>query len=233
MGGSDQWGNITAGIELVRKLRGARVHGLVWPLLTTSAGTKFGKTEAGTVWLDPIRTSPFRFYQFWLNTDDRDVDRYLKFFTFLSRDEIDALARATGERPEQREAQRALARAVTALVHGEDQVQRAERAAQVLFGGSFEGVGVDDILTVFEDAPSTTIEMPEDGVGVAEILARVKLAPSRSEANRLLKSGGVYVNNARVADEKARLFSADAIGGEVFVLRKGRRDNHIVRLQRS
>jgi tyrosyl-tRNA synthetase len=233
LGGSDQWGNITAGIDLIRKLRAGKGHGLVLPLVTTSAGVKFGKTEAGAVWLDPRRTSPFRFYQFWLNTDDRDVDRYLKFFTFLSREDIELLAQATSERPEQREAQRALARAVTALVHGEDQVQRAERAAQVLFGGSFDGVGVDDILTVFEDAPSTTIEMPEGGVGVAELLARVKLAPSRSEANRLLKSGGVYVNNARIADEKARLSSADAIGGEVLVLRKGRRDNHIVRLQRT
>src|SRR5262245_40769715 len=142
MGGTDQWGNITAGIDLVRKLRAQRVHGLVWPLMTTSSGAKFGKTEAGAVWLDPKRTSPFRFYQFWLNTDDRDVDRYLKCFTFMSREEIEALARATAERPQDREAQRALARRVTAVVHGDEQVQRAERAAQVLFGGSFDGVGV-------------------------------------------------------------------------------------------
>jgi tyrosyl-tRNA synthetase len=232
MGGSDQWGNITAGIDLVRKLRAKKVHGLVWPLLTTSAGTKFGKTEQGTVWLDPERTSPFRFYQFWLNTDDRDVVRYLKFFTFMSRDEIDWLAKETAERPEQREAQRALARAVTALVHGDDQVQRAERAAKVLFGGSFEDVAIEDLLTAFEDAPSTEIDLPEDGVTVADLLARVKLVPSKSEAVRLLKSGGVYVNNARVEGEKARLMAADAIGGELFVLRKGRRDQHIVRLRR-
>jgi tyrosyl-tRNA synthetase len=131
LGGSDQWGNITAGIDLIRKLRGGKGHGLVLPLVTTSAGVKFGKTEAGAVWLDPARTSPFRFYQFWLNTDDRDVVRYLKFFTFLSREEIEALAAAAAERPEQRQAQRALAQAVTALVHGNDQVQRAERAARV------------------------------------------------------------------------------------------------------
>jgi tyrosyl-tRNA synthetase len=204
----------------------------VWPLLTTSTGAKFGKTEAGTVWLDPERTSPFRFYQFWLNSDDRDVVRYLKFFTFKTRDEIDWLAKETAERPEQREAQRALARAVTALVHGDEQVQRAERAAQVLFGGSFEEVAVDDLLMVFEDAPSTEIELPEDGIAVAELLARVKLVPSKSEAMRLLKSGGVYVNNARVPDEKARLLAADAIGGELFILRKGRKDQHIVRLRR-
>src|SRR5215831_7999850 len=182
MGGSDQWGNITAGIELVRKLRAARVHGLVWPLLTTSAGTKFGKTESGTVWLDPARTSPFKFYQFWLNTDDRDVVRHLKFFTFMSREEIDALASEAAAHPEQRVAQRALARAVTALVHGDEQVQRAERAAQVLFGGSFEGIAVDDVLTVFEDAPSTELVLPDGGLTAVELLTTTKLAPSKSEA---------------------------------------------------
>jgi tyrosyl-tRNA synthetase len=200
--------------------------------MTTSSGAKFGKTEAGTVWLDPERTSPFRFYQFWLNTDDRDVVRYLKFFTFKTPDEIEWLAKETAERPQEREAQRALARAVTAVVHGDDHVQRAERAAQVLFGGSFEDVGVEDLLMVFEDAPSTEMELPEEGIGIAELLARVKLAPSRSEAIRLLKSGGVYVNNARVADEKARLVPGDAIGGELFILRKGRKDHHIVRVRR-
>src|SRR4029077_20345585 len=125
MGGSDQWGNITAGIELIRKLRAKKAHGLVTPLVTTASGVKFGKTEAGTIWLDPVRTSPFRFYQFWLNADDRDAVRYLKFFTFMARDEIEGLARATAERPERREAQRALARDVTARVHGAGHVQRA------------------------------------------------------------------------------------------------------------
>jgi len=232
MGGTDQWGNITAGIDLVRRLRARKVHGLVWPLMTTSTGAKFGKTEAGAVWLDAKRTSPFRFYQFWLNTDDRDVDRYLKCFTFMSREEIDGLARATAERPQDREGQRALARAVTAVVHGDDQVRRAERAAQVLFGGSFEDVAVDDILMVFEDAPSTEMMLPDEGMAVADMLTATKLAASKSEAVRLLKGGGVYVNNARVADEKARLVAADAIGGELFVLRKGRKDQHIVRVRR-
>src|SRR6185436_19458567 len=129
MGGSDQWGNITAGTDLIRKLRSAKAHGLVWPLMKTSSGTKFGKTEAGTIWLDPQRTSPFKFYQFWMNTDDRDAVRYVKFFTFRTRDEVAALARATDEAPERREAQRMLARDVTGLVHGDDQVVRAERAA--------------------------------------------------------------------------------------------------------
>jgi tyrosyl-tRNA synthetase len=231
MGGSDQWGNITAGIELVRKLRNQKVHGLVWPLMTTAAGTKFGKTESGTVWLDPARTSPFRFYQFWLNTDDRDVVRYLKFFTFKPREEIDALAAAVAEHPERRDAQRALAREVTALVHGDDHVRRVERAAEVLFGDDIRGAAIDDVLMVFEDAPSTELSLPADGMPLAEMLATVKLVPSRSEAMRLLKSGGVYVNNVRATDERARLTSAEAIGGRLFVLRKGRKDHHIVKLR--
>jgi tyrosyl-tRNA synthetase len=231
MGGSDQWGNITAGIELVRKLRGQRAHGLVWPLMTTSSGVKFGKTEAGAVWLDPARTSPFHFYQFWLNTDDRDVVRYLKCFTFLDPATIEDLARATGERPEAREAQRALARDVTTLVHGADQVRRAERAAAVLFTENLTSASVDDVLMVLGDAPSTEMTLPDGGVALVELLATVKLAASRSEATRLVKSGGVYVNNVRAQDEKARLTIGDAIGGEVIVLRKGRKDQHVVKVR--
>jgi tyrosyl-tRNA synthetase len=231
MGGSDQWGNITAGIDLIRKVRAGKANGLVWPLMQTSSGVKFGKTEAGTVWLDPALTSPFRFYQFWLNTEDRDVVRYLKCFTFLGPDEIDALARATADHPERRDAQRALARAVTALVHGDDQVQRAERAAHVLFADNIGDATVEDVLMVFEDAPSTELTLPPEGMALAEMLATVKLVPSKSEAVRLLKSGGVYVNNVRATDERARLTAADAIGGALFVLRKGRKDHHIVRVR--
>jgi tyrosyl-tRNA synthetase len=234
MGGSDQWGNITAGIELIRKLRGQKAHGLVWPLMTTASGVKFGKTEAGAIWLDPQRTSPFRFYQFWLNTDDRDVVRYLKCFTFLERDAIEELARATREKPEAREAQRALAREVTTLVHGGEQVARAERAAAVLFADIHESLTVadkDDVLMAYGDAPSTELTLPPDGISLVELLATVKLASSRSEATRLVKSGGVYVNNVRAQNEKARVTIADAVGGEVIVLRKGRRDQHVVRIR--
>ena len=232
MGGSDQWGNITAGIELIRKLRGQKVHGLVWPLMTTSSGVKFGKTEAGAVWLDPARTTPFHFYQFWLNTDDRDVVRYLKCFTFLSRQEIESLEHAVREKPEAREAQRALAREVTTLVHGADHVSRAERAASVLFTDNLTAADVDDVLMVLSDAPSTEILLPDGGISLVELLATVKLASSRSEATRLIKSGGVYVNNVRAGDEKALLTASDAIAGQVIVLRKGRRDQHVVRLRR-
>jgi tyrosyl-tRNA synthetase len=233
MGGTDQWGNITAGIELIRKLRGKRAHGLVWPLMTTSSGTKFGKTEVGTIWLDPARTSPFKFYQFWLNTDDRDVVAYLKFFTFLDREAVTALEGAATAAPEKREAQRALAREVTALVHGQDQVARAEQASSVLFEEDIATLDVEDVLAVFEDVPST--ELPSstfdgEGIGMVDLVARVQLAPSKSEARRLVQSGGVYVNNRRMSDPQARLTRDQAIGGRLFVLRKGQKQTHLVRL---
>jgi tyrosyl-tRNA synthetase len=230
MGGSDQWGNITAGMDLIRKLRSGKAQGIVSPLVTTSAGTKFGKSEAGTVWLDPNLTLPFRFYQFWLNVDDRDVIKYLKFFTFKTRDEIDELARVAAEQPERREAQRSLARTVTAMVHGGDQVARAERAAALLFGEDLASAALEDVLMVFDDAPSSDVVMPPDGLTVVDLLTATKLAASRSEAVRLVKGNGIYVNNVRSSDERARLTAAQAIGGQVFVLRKGRRDQHLVRI---
>ncbi len=233
MGGSDQWGNITAGIDLVRKLRGRKAHGLVWPLMTTASGAKFGKTEAGTIWLDAARTSPFKFYQFWLNTDDRDVIPYLKSFTFLDRAPIDDLESVTTSAPAQREAQRVLARELTALVHGRDRVARAEHASALLFGEDIATLEVDDVLAVFDDVPSTELpaeELAGDGIGMIDLVARVQLAPSKSEARRLVQSGGVYVNNRRVSDPQARLTRDQAIGGRLFVLRKGQKQNHLVRL---
>ena len=232
MGGSDQWGNITAGIDLIRKLRAQKAHGLVWPLMTTSSGQKFGKTEAGAVWLDAARTTPFKFYQFWLNTDDRDAVPYLKSFTFLERTQIAELERATSSSPERREAQRVLAREVTALVHGTDHVARAERASQVLFGVDLTALSIDDVLAVFDDVPSTELTADEfgSGIGLVELVARVRLAPSKGEARRLVQSGGVYVNNRRLADPAHKLSRDQAIEGKLFVLRKGQKQNHLVRL---
>jgi tyrosyl-tRNA synthetase len=233
MGGSDQWGNITAGIELIRKLRAKKAHGLVTPLVTMASGVKFGKTEAGTIWLDPVRTSPFRFYQFWFNTDDRDVIAYLKYFTFLDQQAIDVLASSVTSAPDKREAQRVLAREVTALVHGVDQVTRAEHASSVLFSEDIATLAADDVLAVFEDVPSTEIpagEFDGAGIGMVDLVARVQLAPSKSEARRLVQSGGVYMNNRRIADLQARVTVADAIGGRLVVLRKGQKQTHIVRV---
>jgi tyrosyl-tRNA synthetase len=233
LGGSDQWGNITAGVDLIRRLRSAKAHGLVMPLLTTASGAKFGKTEAGAVWLDPNLTSPFRFYQFWLNADDGDVGRYLRYFTFLDRPTIEQLEEATRRAPESREAQRALAREVTRMIHGEEHVARAERASGVLFGEDLSALPADDVLSVFDDVPSSTVaadKLSGDGVAVVDLLASSGLTASKGEATRLIRGGGVYVNNRRVTDEKARLRSADAIDGRLFVLRKGAKQNHVVKI---
>lgn len=233
IGGSDQWGNIVAGTDLIRKLRGAQAHGLVMPLLMTASGTKFGKTEAGSVWLDAERTSPFRFYQFWLNSEDRDVITYLKFFTFKSQDDIAELERETTQHPERRTAQRELARDVTAMVHSPNHVARAERAAAVLFGGSLADATVDDILMVFDDAPSISISGSslESGIGAADLAVRAGLAASKGEAGRLIKQGGLYVNDRRLNEERGHITMADAIGRSVIVLRKGQRERRIVKVE--
>lgn len=236
IGGSDQWGNITAGIDLIRKLRATKAHGLVMPLVTTASGVKFGKTEKGAVWLDPVRTSPFAFYQFWLNTDDRDALRYLKSFTFLSRERIEGLAAALGAAPEKREAQRVLAQEVTTLVHGAEQVVRAENATQLLFGEDITQLSAEDVLSVFADVPATELseaQLGVEGIGIVDLVALVKLAPSKSEARRLVQGGGVYLNNRRMADVQARILVDSAIGGVVFVLRKGAKQNHIVKVRRG
>ena len=233
MGGSDQWGNIVAGTDLIRKLRGTHAQGVVTPLLTTASGMKFGKTESGAVWLDPNRTSPFHFYQFWLNSEDRDVVNYLKFFTFESRAAIAELERETLERPERRAAQRVLAREVTAMVHGTDHVARAERAASVLFGGSLTDASADDILMVFNDAPSISITgmVLERGIGASDLAVKAGLAASKGEAGRLIKQGGLYVNDRRLNEERGQITMADVIGGSVIVLRKGQRERRIVKVE--
>ena len=235
MGGSDQWGNITAGIDLIRKLRAKKSHGLVWPLMKTASGTKFGKTEAGTVWLDAARTSPFRFYQFWLNTDDNDVVPYLKCFTFLDRPAIDELASAARDAAEKREAQRVLAREVTTLVHGAEHVSRAEHASSVLFGEDLSTLSADQVLAVFADVPSsqmTSAAFDGSGISLIDLLVDpgVRLLASKSEARRLVQSGGVYVNNRRASGVQMRLTRDQAIEGKLFVLRKGQKQNHVVQL---
>ncbi len=233
IGGSDQWGNITAGLDLIRKLRGQKAHGLVWPLMTTASGAKFGKTEAGAVWLDPQRTSPFQFYQFWLNTEDRDVVSYLKSFTFLEQSTIAELAETVARSPEKREAQRTLAAEVTAIVHGREQVDKATRASSLMFSEDLATLPADDVLAVFADVPSSELalgELAAEGVPLVDLLARVGLAPSKSEARRVVQGGGAYVNNRKIADPQARISRNDAIQGSLILLRKGARQTHLVRL---
>lgn len=235
MGGSDQWGNITLGMDLIRRLRGAETHALVFPLLTTSSGVKFGKTEAGAIWLDPSWTSPFRFYQFWFNTDDRDTIAYLKLFTFLEAEEIEGLAHSLAAHPEKREAQRALAREVTRIVHGPTGLAIAERATAVLFGARLQDLDASTILDIFRDVPST--EFPAEsfsgnGMPLMDLLVSCRVASSRGDARRLIQGGGVYVNNERVSDATALVTIDHAIEGQVLVLRKGQKGHHLVRLVR-
>ncbi len=232
-GGSDQWGNITAGVELIRRSRGQRAFGLVFPLITSADGVKLGKTEQGTIYLDAKRTSPYRFYQFWLNQDDADVIPYLRYFTWLGRPEIDDLERQVIERPEARQAQRTLAQEMTRVLHGETALARAEKASEVLFGGDLAGLEAEDIQEIFADVPSSTLprlELTGDGLPAVDLLASTGVTRSKGEARRLIEGGGVYVNNLRVDDADARLTTADSIDGRFVVLRRGRKSYHLVRL---
>lgn len=231
MGGSDQWGNITAGIDLLRRMRGKRAYGLVFPLVASSTGVKFGKTEAGTVWLDPELTSPYRFYQFWLNCADADVITYLKYFTWLTRQEIEGLESDLENAPEKRQAQRQLARQVTRMVHGQTECTNAELASQVLFGGRIEGLTADQVEDIFSDVPSSELEDEElnRGVPLTDVLIRSGLATSKGEARRLIQGGGFYLNNRRVTDVKGQARRQDCIEGRFLVLRKGSKNYHLVR----
>ena len=231
MGGSDQWGNITAGMDLIRRVEGGKAHGLVLPLITTSSGAKFGKSETGAIWLDPELTKPYEFYQFWLNTDDADAGRYLRFFTLLDRARIEELEVASAREPAARHAQRALAREVTRLVHGETALRDAEAASEKLFKGDVASMSVRELLDVFANVPSTTIRVQADGWRLVNLLTDAGVTTSNGEATRLIKGGGVYVNERRITDEKERLSAAQAIEGQVFVVRKGKKDHFLIRIE--
>ncbi len=232
-GGSDQWGNITAGIELIRKVEGGTAFGLTFPLITTADGKKFGKTEAGTVWLDPRRTSPYRFYQYWMRVDDRDAIRFLNYFTFLDAERVAELERSVRESPERREAQAALAFEVTALTHGAEAARAARRASEVLFGGEVAGVSEADLAEIAGDMPTT--KLPKDFAAgsppLVDALVRCGLCKSKGEARRDLAGGGIYVNNVRASGEAARLSSADALFGRYILLRKGKKTYHALVLE--
>lgn len=232
MGGSDQWGNIVAGTELIRRLRGDRGYGAVFPLVTSSGGIKFGKTEAGTIWLDPRLTSPFRFYQFWINTDDRDVVKYLKYFTMLNRQEIAELETSVVVAPEKREAQRRLAQEVTRMVHGEANLRKAIQASQVLFGGEITDLSAEDVLDIFAEVPSSA--MPRaffegEGLPLVDVVVASGFATSKGAARRIIEAGGIYVNNRRVTDVRAMIGLSDLIDGQYLVMRKGAREYHLIR----
>ncbi len=228
-GGSDQWGNLTAGTELTRKAEGVSVHALATPLITKADGTKFGKTESGTVWLDPEMTSPYAFYQFWLNQADADVIGYLKVFTFLTREQIGELEAAVAAEPFKRAAQKALAWEVTSLVHGEAAAKGAVDASEALFGrGSLEALGAD-VLASCARALGEAVVVP--GSQVADALVTAGLAESRSAARRAISEGGAYINNVKVEDVEAVIGAQHALAGGFSVLRRGKKTVGILRLQ--
>ena len=232
MGGSDQWGNITSGMDLIRRVRGVKTHGLVLPLIMTSAGTKFGKTEAGTVWLDPALTTPYEFYQFWLNADDRDAVRYLKFFTFLDEGRVSEIAGASAREPEKRHAQRELAREVTRLVHGDDAVRDAEAKSASLFTGDPSAMSNDELLKAFAN-DTHVVAVQSDGWRVQTLLTEGGLTKSLGEAARLIRGRGVRVNGELFTDETKRLHLDDAKDGELFLIQKGKKDFLLVRIERG
>ncbi len=230
IGGSDQWGNITAGIDLTRKKLGRAVYGLTLPLITNADGTKFGKTAAGAVWLDPARTSVYRFYQYWIRTDDRDVVRYLKYFTFLGRDEIAALEQQHAGNPGARAAHKALARAVTDLIHGADATAEAVRASEILFGGDLAGISEATFNEIVGEVPTKEIgkgELAGAGKPLVELLVHSGLCPSKGQARKDIEGGGAYVNNRREAGVQRMVAAADLLFGKHLLLRKGKR-NYVV-----
>ena len=232
LGGSDQWGNITEGVDLIRRRREVQAFGLTSPLITKADGTKFGKTESGTVWLDPQRTSPYEFFQFWIRTPDDEIGHYLRAFTFLDHDTIEALDHATAEHPERREAQRTLARQLTTMVHGEAETARAQRAAEVLFTEEVNTLDQATLAVVLADAPSSPLGADEldGGLMLSEALVRSGLASSKSDARRQLQGGGVYANNRRQGEDRA-LGQADVIGRRFIILRRGKTQQHVLTIE--
>jgi tyrosyl-tRNA synthetase len=235
MGGSDQWGNITAGIDLVRRLDGARAYGVVFPLITQPSGVKFGKTEEGTLWLDPAMTSPFRFYQYWINVDDAEAVRYLEYFTLLPPDRIEELAAEVESAPQARGAQRALADDVTLRLHGESGLASAQRATRALFGGEVEGLGADEIADIFADVPSSEVardDLGGDGKPLVDLLAAAGITSSKGDARRSIEGGGVYVNGVRVQDVASVVRLDQAIEGRFLLIRIGKKRYHLVAVGR-
>ncbi|MBN2209926.1 MAG: tyrosine--tRNA ligase [Sedimentisphaerales bacterium] len=230
-GGDDQWGNITAGIELTRRLEGKSVYGITSPLLTTAGGAKFGKTEQGAIWLDADRTSPYEFYQYWIRSDDRDVIKLLNYFTFLPDEEITELKRCVEAEPEKRQAQKVLAEHVTRMTHGDEGVRIARQASGVLFGQEITGLSDADLTGIFADVPSTGI--PRDrlngGIELLDVLCESRLCSSRGDAKKLIKAGGAYINNIRIDAIDHKLTPKSLASETICVLRSGKKNYHLLR----
>jgi tyrosyl-tRNA synthetase len=231
VGATDQWGNITAGTELCRKKLDAHAYGLVFPLLTKSDGTKYGKSASGAVYLDPKRTSPYRFYQFFMQAEDADVVKLLKVLTFLPHSEIEALAAEVQNNPGARSAQKALAKELTTLVHGVGAFADAQRASELMFGGGVEGITEELFKDVVGEIPTQILEkskLEAAGTPLTELLVHAKLAPSKGQAKKDLESGGIYLNNVRASDPAKAVTLSDLLFGKYLLLRKGKRNYAVI-----
>ncbi len=231
IGGSDQWGNITAGLELIGRTSGNKAFGVTLPLVTKSDGQKFGKTEGGAVWLDAHKTSPYQFYQFWVNTDDNDVIRFLKYFTFLSKEEIESLEGEVKTQPEKREAQRVLAKEVTRLVHGEAAVDSSINISQALFSGNVQELSLREIEEAFKDVPSTTVNEGED-LGLVDLLVNAGVAASKRQARQDIESGAIYINGERTTELEKKLNEIGRIGGSYIVIRRGKKSYYLIQTRK-
>jgi tyrosyl-tRNA synthetase len=227
-GGSDQWGNITAGIDLIRRIRGESAYGLTIPLVTKSDGTKFGKTEGGAIWLDPEKTTPYQFYQFWINANDDDVIGYLKFFTFLSHQEILALEKEVEEKPWERAAQRTLAQEITALVHGREAMQSAENISQALFSGKVSELSAAEIEQGLNDVPSHSLDGRQE-IDLVQLLVDAGICPSKRRAREDIENGAIYINDQRNTEVNHTLTPADALFNKYTVLRRGKNKYYLLK----
>lgn len=229
-GGSDQWGNITAGTDLIHKAEGGQAFGMTFPLVTTASGEKFGKSAGNAVWLDPEMTSPYTFYQYWMQSDDNDVERYLKLFTFLPLAEIESIAQAHAQQPEAREGQRRLAEEVTRIVHGAEALRKAQLASEVLFGREIKGLSDADLAGIFPDVPSTQFSVSQLGeMTLVQLLKDTGLASSNGEARRLLQGGGVYLNNTKCSDPQLILDHQHLASETTMVVRSGKKKYHLAK----
>ncbi|KAF0822820.1 tyrosine--tRNA ligase [Cytobacillus firmus] len=230
IGGSDQWGNITTGLELIRKMapEGSKAYGLTIPLVTKADGTKFGKTESGAIWLDPEKTSPYEFYQFWINTADADVIKYLKFFTFLSREEIEDLEKAVQDEPHLRKAQKALAEEMTRLIHGDAALEQAIKITAALFSGDIKNLSASEIKQGFKDVPSYEHSEGEE-LGIVDLLVAAKISPSKRQAREDVTNGAVSVNGERITELDYTLTDKDKIEGQFTVIRRGKKKYFLIK----
>ncbi|HUS94002.1 MAG TPA: tyrosine--tRNA ligase [Patescibacteria group bacterium] len=229
-GGSDQWGNITAGVDLIRRMKRETVYGLTQPLVTQTDGTKLGKTEKGTIWLDADMTSPYEFYQYWMNVDDRDVIRFLKYFTFLTKNQVTELEQRFNEEPWKREAQQTLAREITRLVHGPEAMNSAEQISQALFYGKIADLDSDQLLQALNDVPTYDL-MSVETIGLVELLTDAEIVTSKRRAREDINNGAITVNDIRVKDENKILGLVDRIAGNYLVIRRGKTNYFLVRWQ--